>query len=260
MPTETLPFDPNQVPKLLKEGRIKVVKAVPVTPDRPLHGDRRVEKARQLFGEDFLGEEAIHTMEAKFLAAGVDVHFVIPQVTFPLDESAVQAAKDEERRGRARMVVLRPEAMVVNGQNKPVTLLEFRNLFKDHPNPFGSGKVFYDQTWYDDQDFAKQPMAAGFALPTKDVLQDSLNKTWTAQQVLVQQGERRREGIETVWDLVLYYAATGKKLLESRWDWGNTRASVDRLVAVGRFGSDGLRVGGWSPTRQLPDFGVCLSR
>lgn len=267
MSLEALPFDPNQVPQLLKEGRMRVVKPgagpitpTPITPDRPVNADRRAEKAKQLFGEDFLGEEAIHKMEEKFKAAGVDVIFNIPQVVFPLDERQLEAAKQEAQNGRARMVVLRPETMVVNGQRKPITLLGFRDLFKDHTNPFGSEKVFCGQTWYETEDFAKHPMEPGFGLPTKEVLRDSLNKNWNNQQSLLQPGEERREVIETVWDTVLYYAATGKKVLENHWDWGKTSSSDGLLVSVGNFDSGGLYVGRWGPANQAPDLGVCPSR
>ena len=47
-----------------------------------------------------------------------------------LDETQLQAAKAEKADGKERMVILRPEWMVVDGERKPVNILTLRDLFK----------------------------------------------------------------------------------------------------------------------------------
>ena len=282
MPVE-LPFDPNLVPQLLKEGRMKIVGATqtpshPENPKTEIHGSV-VERAKAIFGEDFLGEEAIHLMEDKLKTAGIDVRFEIPDPnTFPYSQQDIEQAKQDDAKDRARMLVLRPSWMVVKekGQDvrKPINILNLRELFKKEArnklgmvtgvtydrNPFGSGAVFYKQDWYDEQDFAKAQLDSGYSLPTKEVLPNSTSMTWHNQQNLLEPGERRRGAVEVVWDEILYYARTGKKVLPNRWDWTKTQTSDGRLVHVGAFASDGLRVARWDPDETHSNLGVVPSR
>ena len=254
-----LPFDPNKVPDLIRQGEIRVVSTPTLPSPEPavVPTSRAVERAKQLFGEDFLGEEAIHLMEQKCQAAGINVKFEIPQSV--LDNAILEEAKRDETKGRARLVVLRPESMTVDGERKSVTLVNLRDLFKDK-NPFGQGKIFYDENWYDDQDFAKEPMKAGYGMPTKEVLTNPLISTWNMQQKLLEAGEKRREAVETAWDILLYYANTGKRSLVNYFDWGESLASTDNHVAVGSFDSNGLRVRKWVTEHTFEFIGVCPSR
>src|SRR3989344_5162793 len=151
-----LPFDPNKVPDLIKQGKVKVITA-PLPPIvEPIGGIRSNEQAKQLFGEDFLGEEAIHIMEQKCQAEGINVTFEIPQIgsfdsngaRVGLSDEILRISKADEAAGRTSMVVLRPEFMTVDGERKPITLLNLRDLFvaddeRDKGgysnNPFGEG-------------------------------------------------------------------------------------------------------------------------
>lgn len=257
-----LRLKPEQVIQEIQNGQIEVVRSNLRPAETPRAEAVGVERAKGVFGENFLGEEAIHVMEAKLKKAGVDVKFEIPTTNFPYTEADIEKARQDESRGRGRMVVLRPEWMFVKERNKdikkPVNILNLRALLKDK-NPFGSGVIFYNQGWYNDQDFAKQPLTAGYAMPTREIITGSTSTTWNDQQNLLEPGERRREANEAVWDTILYYASTGKKVLETRWDWTAT-ASDDDLVYVGYFGSDGLYVDYRPPSYPLPYIGVCPSR
>lgn len=280
MPAE-LPFNPAQLPQLLKEGRLKIwtpTASIPLEPPRPEIPGSAVERAKAHFGEDFLGEEAIHKMEAKFKTGGIDVRFEIPSVSFHYTQQDLEQAKQDEARGRMRMLVLRPSWMVVKEKGadvrKPVNILNLRELFKKEEknrigkvtgvtydnNPFGNGAIFYKQDWYDNEAWAKEQLTPGFALPTKEVLPNSTSKDWNAQQALLEPGERRREAVEVVWDELLYYAATGKKVLEGHWDWTQTKTSGQLLVYVGRFASGGLSLSRGGPGDPDPGLGVCPSR
>lgn len=277
--TEILRLGKDTVISEVHSGTIKVVSQI-ISPEPPKvepskHGS--LEKTKRLFGENFLGEDAIHIMENKFKTAGIEVKFEIPNLIFPYSEANIEKARQDENRDRSRMIVLRPEWMIIREgrQNvrKQVNILNLRELFKKenrhqgqvisityNNNPFGSDAVFYDQDWYDDQDFAKQALKPGYAMPTREILDDSRSKNWDEQQTLLESGERRREANETVWDTLLYYASTGKKILESDYDWTQTRTSDGDLVLVGYFGSNGLGLSSWRRSDSDDDLGVCPSR
>lgn len=275
MPEHLVTFPPGTSAKLIEDGKMTVLS----TPRVEVPSiDPRVEKAKALFDENFFGEEALHTFEEKCQSKGIKVSFEIPQTPLHLNEAQLKFAKDEEQEGKDRMVVFRPEWMVVDGERKPVNILTLRELFKqettesdpDDPsktetvisydnNPFGEGPVFWDSDWFDEEDFAQEPLKPGYGLPTKEVIPDSWSKTWEDQNSLLGEGEHRREAVEAVWDSLLYYAATGEKILEDRWDWTNSLTSVQRRVFV-YWGSAGLSVSGWNPGIPDPSFGVCSSR
>jgi len=266
MADEILRMQPERVRSLVKEGKMGIVSQPKTEPDTA--GVNPFEKARQLFGEDFLGEEAIHTMEEKCRLVGIDVKFNLYEPpagrvgavgVVAVSNNILEKAKAEEQQGRQRLVVIRPQSMIVNGEEKPITILNLRELFKDK-NPFGQGKIFSNQSWYDNEDFAKRPLEASVGLPTKEVLPESLGKKWDEQESLLTEGEERREAVETLWDTLLYYAATGKKVLESNVDWGKSRTSVGDLVSVGHLDSNGVAVLRDWPAAAASFLGVCPSR
>lgn len=242
-----------------QEELLVPAEASDLPPIAPATGEKGLEKAKKLFGEDFLGEEAIHLMEQKCQASGINVKFEIPKAGNILTDEMLKLLQEDKKNGRERLVSMHPEFMTVNGKGKPVNLLNLRELF-NRTNPFGNGAVIYNQNWYSNEDFAKQSLKAGFGLPTKEVLADSTSKTWDKQQTLLLKGERRREAIEVLWDGILYYATTGKKLLEDKYDWTQTRTSDGRLVDVGAFASGGLVVDLWDPGSSRSGLGVCPSR
>ncbi len=266
MAGEIFRLKPDQVVDLIKQGQMEVINHNP--PPEPLAiSNRKTEKGKLLFGENFLDQEAIHVMVQKCQAKGINVTFEIPQagaldlngLRTSLSPDVIEAIKADEAKDKKRLVVLRPEFMIVNGERKPVNLINFRSLFGTI-NPFGRGELFYGSPWYDSEDFARQPLRPGFGLPTRNVVRKTLNKTWTDQESTLEPGERRREAIEAVWDTILYYAATGKRLLQNTYDWTSSRASDGDLVSVGAFDSNGLDVGSWSPEDSGSDVGVCPSR
>ncbi len=273
MPEHLVTYPAGTLAKLVEEGKWKVATPPRVETQSRVE-DPKVESARNLFGEDFFGEEAIHNFEEKCKLKDINVSFEIPQTVIHLNEAELESAKSEEAEGKGRMVVLRPEWMVVDGEKKPVNILTLRDLFKQETvdpnepnktitsydnNPFGEEPVFWDTDWFDEEVFAQEQMKPGYGLPTKEVIPDSWNKTWDDQTALLGEGEKRREAVETVWDSLLYYAATGEKILEDKWDWTNSQTSVQRRVRVG-WDSGGLLVGRWNPGDPNPDIGVCSSR
>ncbi len=297
MPVE-LPFDPNLVPQLLKEGRMKVVTSpsVVVTPgERPIQTDQMVERAKDILGKDFLGVEAVRTMQNTIRAIDIDgkkpfanLEFQLDQLsTFPYTEQDLLLAKQN-----GEMVVLRAESMytgnigsfnssgiTVSSGIELISIINFRELFRK--DPVGSlSTVFYSfksgaNDWYKSQDFATKPgeIQLGWSIVKKELLNGSTSKNWQNQEALLKvyatdlskKGAqntqvRRRTATEAVWDELLYYTNNKEQLLPAVVDWTSSRASDGDLVYVGNFDSDGLRVDHWGPDGARSRLGVVPSR
>ncbi len=217
-----------------------------------------IERVAKLFGEDFLGEQAIHKLEDKFRASRIgDVKFEIPIIPFHLNQTQLETAKKDEQKGKARMVVLRPEFMTVRGERQLITFASLYNIYgvrNNTNNPFvGSG------LWFDSAPFAKEGLKAKFALPTKEVIPGSLGKKWNEQEKLIEPGESRREVVEVLWDILLYYGTTDKRLLGSHLDWTKTHTGNGDFGCLGRFNSGGYEVTNRNPSDNGTYVGVCTT-
>ncbi len=237
--------------------------------------DRMAERAKEILGSDFLGIEAIRSMESRLKAVGVNVEFSLDNMpAIPYSEKDLELAKQN-----GEMLVLRAENARINGKGSPLTLINFRELFRK--DPVGSiATLFYSfrpdaNDWYQGQDFATKPgeVKLGWAIVKKDLLPDSKSKTWDQQEeVLKQYAEdlkkrgatnaqvRRRTAMEATWDSMLYYINNKNQLLGSTVDWTSSRTSDGHLVGVGDFASDGLLLSRWRPSGSLDLLGVCPSR
>ncbi len=287
MRDEILRLKPAQVVELVKQGEMEVVTTAPaVINESSLPQDGMIERAREILGQDFLGVEAIREMESKLKIIGIDVKFDVQDAP-PIKYSE----KDLElAHQNGEMLVLRASQMVKeetdddepiaslgrrDPQLLPVTLINFRELFRNDPNQ----KLFYSfrpeaYDWYLSEDFATKngEIKLEWALVKKDILEGTTSKKWGQQdgvlkeygKKLKQQGAinteiRHRTATEAAWDTMLYYANTGEHLLEKTYDWTGSRTS-DGLVDVGAFDSSGLNVNGWDPGNSSSDVGVCPSR
>ncbi len=214
-------------------------------------------------------------METSLKAKGVNVEFSLDHIPpFPYSEKDLELAKQ-----RGEMVVLRAERARLNGQETPLTIMNFRELFRQ--DPVGNIQtLFYSfrpdaNDWYTQQDFATKAgeMKLEWALVKKEVLPDSTSKNWQQQEAVLQQYAtdlktkgasniqvRRRNAMETTWDTLLYYATNKDQLLSSTVDWTSSRASGGYLVRVGDFDSRGLDLGSWGPSDSSGRLGVCPSR
>lgn len=280
MASELLPFDPNKVSDLIKQGKIKVVSApsapIATTPtEGPAIADRMMERAKDLLGKDFLGLEAVRAMGVSLRAVGVNVEFGLDNIP-PLDcnERDLEVAKQN-----GEMLDLRIPLQRVNGQEEGITMMNFRELFRQDPTG-NIATLFYSfrpdaSDWYPTEDFAKLAgeIKLEWSFVKKEVLNGSTSKTWNQQENLLKKyGEDsqrkgasrtnigRRTAMEVVWDTLLYYTNTGERLLDGKYDWTKSFASYGRLVLVGAFVSGGLGVYRWSPGRSHPRLGVCPSR
>lgn len=265
--SEAIKLTPNQFTQYILSGQMR-----PTVPVDIINCPRYTEKnkilryAENLFEEDFLCNNAIHVMEEKCKVAGIDIRFSIPDIDpqffpFPYTKEALQHAKDEDKSNRARMFVLRPSMMFVDNQPMQINIFNLKKIFQDK-NPFGGGTLFLPGDLYDSEPFAKTSLNPSYALPTKDIVPDTLNMPWTDQQSRMSQEDTRRDPVEVVWDLLLYYANTGNRLLVNYLDstpihW---KDNTKQVVAVGGFGIfTGFCFVRWDPDEGHEMVGACFS-
>jgi len=222
-----------------------------------------LEEARELFGKDFLGPEAIQkTFQVEFSPKELEAIECIP---FSREDL-------EQAKSLGMMLVLRAGK---DERGDPLTLNRMRELF-EKGDRLGDPKkkksrVFCDQSWYDNEDFAtKATTQLGWGLVMKDVLPESLGKNWSDQQRVLEEWAQknnldpatvhRRTPVEVVYDLLAYYGGNKEALLENRWDWTATESYDGPPVLVGSFDSDGLNVNPGSREISESYLGVCPAR
>ncbi len=265
-----------EVKKLVEEKKPETI--VIVDRDRTM-----IERARKLLGRDFLGLEAIRKLEDKLKKVGVNVEFPLDYIPlFPYTEEDLQAAKKF-----GEMLVLRPEKMLRDGREIPLTLIEIINLF--HKDPLGNKQILvythsrYRDEWYRSENFATEPgeIKLGWSLVKKNIIDCSRYRFRHDQkQIFLEYEENlkkmgaknnsihRRNATEVVYDELFYYVNTGKRLLPEKYEFVQTRASHDSHVFVGRFDSLGVRLNQGFPSNPysiIPkysssDLGVCPCR
>lgn len=271
----------GQLEKFIQQGKMEVVTTIRnVSPTPEIHpsSDRMAERAKDILGKDFLGIEAITTLEKKLGMVGVDVRFDLDTVP-PLDcnEGDLQFAKQNNE-----ILVLRPAKMrmqLTKAVSMPITLLNFRELFRKDPNK-DMQTVFYSfrkdaNDWYKNEAFATEMggVKLGWAFVKKEPLDDSFDKTWKEQEEalkkyvntlshtpLIRTNVQRRTALEATWDSMLYYINNKERLLPDKYDWTKSRASDGSLVLVGAFDSRGLDVDSWDAGDSYSNIGVCPSR
>lgn len=267
----------GQLEELIQQGKMEVAttfpNASPTSEIRP-SSDRMTERAKSILGKDFLGVEAINTLEKKLGMVGVDVGFNLDTLP-PLDcnEKDLQFAKQNNE-----MLVLRVEKMRMQ-LPKAVTMLNFRELFRKDPNK-DMQTVFYSfrkdaNDWYKNEAFATEMggIKLGWAFVKKEPLDDSFDKTWKEQEEMLEKyaktlnhtslrrtNVQRRTALEAIWDNMLYYINNKERILPDKYDWTKSRTSDGGLVFVGGFDSGGLVVDSWVPESSFSSLGVCPSR
>lgn len=235
MPERVLSFTREEVERMLKSGEMKIISnPAGIVYAEPRITDLNIEKAKKLFGENFLGKEAINTFEEKCRVKGIDVKFEIPDMPFPYSQQELEEAA-KNKRGGGRLLVLRPGWMRVGGDRQQVNIFNLRELFKSKisndwayysKNPFGKGSVFISASaTYINERYFYEPLQEGYAMPTKKILRD-LNKTWDQYNDLLEPGEKRRTAVEAIWDMLLYYGTTGKKMLTTADDWTDSMSGM----------------------------------
>lgn len=232
---------------------------------------RLIERAKEILGQDFLGTEAVRTMEDRLRAVGVDVQFKTdPLPIFQYNERDLELAKEN-----GEMLVLRTETMIRDGKKMPLNLVEFMELFSK--DPLGKMQTVFYAFETDANDTIRErgfatrsgEIKLGWALVKKNILDSSTNNSKAVKiQPFIQYGAelkkqgalnistRRRTTIEAVYDELLYYINTGERLLSENYDW--TQTLVTSFVDVGLFNSLGVHINVTNDSNSVT--GVCPTR
>lgn len=232
---------------------------------RPEGSTLEFREAQEIFGEDFLGPEAL----AKTF--GIELGDMQKDVL----EIQFSRAELEQAKQLGMMLVLR---VPTDKDNKPLTINRMREMFSGE-DTLGDpakkkSKIFYrkkGEGWYENEEFAtKATPSLGWGLAAKAVLPESLGKNWDQQEEVLKEWAkankidpatvRRRTPVEVAYDTLLYYGANQESLLGDKWDWTDVRSSDGNLVDVGYFDSDGLYVRYDSRDYTDSSLGVCPSR
>ena len=295
MAEEILRIAPDQVKKLAKEGKLQIVK--PAQVDRSLTAGDLIAFSERLFGQDFLGPNAVENT--------FDVKMDPDQIpAIPFSRETLEKAKDQ-----GDILILRVPR---TKDGTPLTMKKMQETLQGHFDSTGKGKVLYNTTWYKDEDFfKKETPQGGWALVSRNVLPETTNKNYLEQTAVladylmdtIPQGTEihrffqdavdefksqqnsiasildsnrsaaslklvslrvnqlmRSTAPEALYDLLVYFQNTGERLLPDIWTWTRTRTSDGNLVSVGGWASDGLLVDGDSPDYSGSRLGVCPSR
>ena len=144
--------------------------------------------------------------------------------------------------------------MVVAGPNKPMSLLEVREMKSGY---------FYSKSggWYVDQKFARNDKAdTRWIVVRKEPVPDSTSKTWNEQQALLSDVEITPNATEVVWAITVYKAVRDIYLLPNIYVRTSSLGSGGYRVHVGRFDDGGLDVGSWSDDGRGSALGVSSAR
>ena len=242
-----------------KEGLVPEAKEVNIEFD----------EAREIFGKDFLGPEAIKTTYGVELTQ--DELQEIENIPFTREEL-------EQAKQLGMMLVLRVPSIGEGKEAKPLTIDQIREKFSGGDSlgdpKKKKQKVFYGkkgESWYDNEKFATQDTPKlGWGLVMKSVLPDSLSKNWDQQEEVLKSWAKqnnidptlvkRRTPVEIAYDTLIYYGENKESLLENRYDWTGVQSSDGDSVNVGNFDSDGLDVFNDSRDNANSHLGVCPSR
>ncbi|HET9285310.1 MAG TPA: hypothetical protein VFR24_25435 [Candidatus Angelobacter sp.] len=118
----------------------------------------------------------------------------------------------------------------------PLSVLEIRGKVPRNE------RLFYDQSWYNKESFAKDRGEVGWQLIRKTPVPNSTSKTWPEQQALLSQDEETPTARVMVYTVIGHYLATGERLFESIYVRCSDVDSDGLRVFVGNFDAGGLRV------------------
>jgi len=124
----------------------------------------------------------------------------------------------------------------------PLSIIEIRGKV--------DSKLFYDQSWYNKESFAKERGEASWQLVRKTEVANSTSKKWQEQQALIAKDDEVPTAQVMVYTIIGHYLATGERLFEHIYVRTSFVASDGRRVGVGSFDSGGLGVDdGWGDDR-----------
>ena len=173
-------------------------------------------RAREIMGKNFFGvEEAI-----KYFDVNPSDEQFTTFLEIPFSETVLQELKDSH----VLVAIF------------PISILEIRAKVER--------KLFYrhEDSWYNNQKFAKESDKAEWKLIQKTPVPDSTSKTWQEQQELLNKEEETPTAQSMVYTIIGHYLNTGERLFEKIYVRTSSLASGGSRVNLGYFDSSGLGV------------------
>ncbi len=254
-------------------------------------------RARELFGSDFLGPEAVENVWGVKLEAKD-----IPPIPFSSED--LKRAKELNQQ-----LVLRvnkaPDVM-------PLTMQKMNELIQPRLTQSNNGKLLYRVDWYPNEDFyTTEVPETSWALVSKEIILDSASKNYLEQtetivtylqnevfkgmaipkeyQDAIAEFELKKSDLtrlidtdwqeaakqlselkinqltrptpaEALYDLSTNFLINNDRHLQSTYTWTTRRRSDGKLVYVGNADSDGAYVNAYKPAYRFDDLGVSFSR
>jgi hypothetical protein len=207
--------------------------------------------AHRLFGDRIVRPEevgkALGADPASLTSADPDLPF-----------DTVPFAPDLLRQAAAEGMMLGLRLARVGGL--PLTLLRLASLFP------GTSEPPTVDAWFASEPFAKQTCRAGWALFERQTFAASRNLTYAQQNEALSERSRRlglalrrRTAVEIVYDVLLYAAARGERLLADEWDWSSSVTTDGAFVTAGQFDERGLRLLRYSEAVRFDRLGICAT-
>lgn len=112
------------------------------------------------------------------------------------------------------------------------SLLDVRSEFPD---------LFYDQSWYDGQAFAKKKVIGTWDVDLES-MKDSTNKSWSEQQALLKNDDEVPPAAVLAYAVLTNFKETGNRAFEQTYVRTSSVHSDGAHVSLGRFDAEGLRV------------------
>lgn len=207
----------------------KVVKFIQNGGFEPTTSQKR---AREIMGRNFFGvEEAI-----QYFGVNPTRQQTLALSEIPFSEAVLQEAKDTH----VLVAVF------------PFSVLEIRGKV--------DSKLFYDQSWYNKESFAKERSEASWQLVRKTPVDNSTSKNWQEQQALIGEEDEVPTAQVMVYTIIGHYLVTGERLFEHIYVCTSSVASGGHRVGVGRFDSGGLSVGYYWVGSRVDRLGVSSAR
>lgn len=121
-------------------------------------------------------------------------------------------------------------------------------------------ELFYDQSWYTNDAFAKEKAPAGIYEVSTEPIEGSLNKTWEEQQSLIPSDFEVIPAAVLAYAICTHFKETGERLFENMYARMSSQDSDGFRVFLGVFVARGLYVGYWSGGDRSSSLGLAVSR
>jgi len=189
-------------------------------------------RAREIMGRSFFGvEEAI-----KHFGVNPTPQQLAALSEIPFSEAVLEQSKDTH----VLVAVF------------PLSLLEIRGKVES--------KLFYDQSWYNKESFAKARGEVTWQLIRKTKVANSTSKNWQEQQALLSKDDEVPSAQVMVYTIIGHYLTTGERLFEHIFVRTFSVDSDGYRVVVGRFDSGGLGVNDYRGGSRGGYLGVSFAR